>query len=162
MRKLLVKQLRVITGSTKAASQIYSPFDGGGGNIKVWDRSAFFSTVPQWPVTVCWWKYHPDSYGTVFKPARVTLMPVSTILTVRRCGFEHSPCSCFFNVESMKGHTSLEKTAFWSALMPPLGRQVFRAQHVPERSRRVSCSFIRGKGQRCVAQDVMAILLMQF
>lgn len=44
MCKLLVKQLRVITGSTKAASQIYSPFDGGGGEHQsVGSISLFFN-----------------------------------------------------------------------------------------------------------------------
>lgn len=43
MRKLLVKQLRVITRSTKAASQIYSPFDGGGEHQSVGSISLFFN-----------------------------------------------------------------------------------------------------------------------
>lgn len=89
-----------------------------------------------------------------------TLSPVSAISTIRRCGFEHSLCSCFFNVESMKAtfHWKLLSGQRWCPLRSPsfgaVGTECLRT------STQSFLLIYPWKGQRCVLQLVMATVCL--
>lgn len=108
MYKLSVKQPYVITRSMMGFFALME-------NIGVWDRSAF-STMLHSPL----WCVNGNIISTVQGPIQTCeglFLPVSVISTIRRCEFENSLCSCFFQCGKYEGYNPLE-TAFWSALMP--------------------------------------------
>lgn len=98
---------------------------------------------------------------------RAEYKPVGDSLACRcnfngRCGCEHSPCSCFFNVESLKAtFLSLFGNCFL-VRRPLAGRQVSEqsVQNVSGISAEFSCLFIREKKKvKCCSNRKATALL---
>lgn len=110
MHKPLVKQLHVIAHCLMAIAACLLI-----ENIRVWDRSAFKLCRGGLP-----WHVNGNIISDrIQNPLRDSLACQCNFN--QRCLCEHSPCSCFFNLESMKAtfHWKLLSGQHWCPLRSP-------------------------------------------